>query len=398
VRPAPTPLLTKSNREGNIEMTIQPLLEIMSSQLDERLRTRVLHLPKSLQPALQRERIRTDRTGHPFSWVVFSLNGELHSKRTLQRLAYLIARRARMTDEVGWYDQTAVSVILPVTDETGAACFKRDIVHLAAEDGIYPSAAVYSYPNVSPPSDGFKPKRSLASIFKDRRTMPTRKGDSLGAARDDLHLEFCDMEPFLSRSMPWGKRFGDIVGASLGLVLASPILLGAAIAVKVSSPGPAFFGQQRAGLGGCPFIMYKLRSMYTDAETRKRELMHLNEQDGPAFKIKNDPRITPLGRFLRETSIDELPQLLNVLKGDMSLVGPRPATFDEVDQYRVWYRRRTNVTPCITCIWQVRGRSRVSFEEWMRMDLRYIEQYGFWQDLKLILATLPAVLLRWGAR
>jgi exopolysaccharide biosynthesis polyprenyl glycosylphosphotransferase len=202
--------------------------------------------------------------------------------------------------------------------------------------------------------------------------------------------------PFSARRISFWKRLTDIVGSAFGLLLVSPILILAAIAVKLSSPGPVFFGQTRAGLGCIPFTIYKFRSMYVDAEERKQELLHLNEQDGPAFKIKNDPRITSVGRFLRATSIDELPQLFNILKGDMSLVGPRPPTLDEVDNYRPWYRRRLDVTPGLTCTWQVQGRSRVSFEDWMRMDMRYINQQSLWLDLTLIAKTLPALLVRRG--
>ena len=202
------------------------------------------------------------------------------------------------------------------------------------------------------------------------------------------------MKEHLLLRMPMWKRAIDIVGASLGLLLASPILLAAAVAVKISSPGPIIFAQRRAGLGGRPFSMYKFRSMYIDAEALKAKLRHLNEQDGPAFKIKNDPRVTPVGRFLRSSSIDELPQLINVLQGHMSLVGPRPPTFDEVTKYRTWYGRRLDVTPGITCIWQVIGRNQVTFETWMRMDIQYILNYGLRQDLTLLIATVPAVLLR----
>ena len=144
--------------------------------------------------------------------------------------------------------------------------------------------------------------------------------------------------------------------------------------------------------------MYKFRSMVVDAEQRKRELLALNEQDGPAFKISADPRVTPLGRFLRTTSIDELPQLINVLKGDMSLVGPRPLPCDESDACRGWQRRRLDVTPGLTCIWQVRGRSQVSFADWCRMDLQYVASRSLLRDVTLIALTLPAVLLRRGAR
>jgi lipopolysaccharide/colanic/teichoic acid biosynthesis glycosyltransferase len=193
------------------------------------------------------------------------------------------------------------------------------------------------------------------------------------------------------------KRAIDILGAAFGLMLALPILLIAAAAVKITSKGPVIFTQQRAGLGGRPFALYKIRSMFVDAEERKAALAHLNEQDGPAFKLTNDPRITPAGRFLRKTSIDELPQLFNVLKGDMSLVGPRPLPLDEVAEFQLWHRRRHDVAPGITCTWQVYGRARVTFEQWMRMDVRYIKGRGVWPDVKLILATVPAVLSRRGA-
>jgi lipopolysaccharide/colanic/teichoic acid biosynthesis glycosyltransferase len=143
--------------------------------------------------------------------------------------------------------------------------------------------------------------------------------------------------------------------------------------------------------------MYKLRTMHTGAEARKRELLAANEQDGPAFKMKNDPRVTPLGRFLRRTSIDELPQLWNVLIGDMSLVGPRPLPCDESSACTPWQRNRLDVTPGLTCIWQVKGRSRVSFDDWVRMDMQYLQRAGLLFDLKLLVQTVYVVLLRKGA-
>ena len=158
-----------------------------------------------------------------------------------------------------------------------------------------------------------------------------------------------------------------------------------------------FFRQKRSGLGGREFVMVKFRSMATDAEVRKSELMALNEQDGPAFKIKNDPRTTVLGRLFRRTSIDELPQLWNVLRGDMSLVGPRPLPCNETAACQGWLRRRLDVTPGLTCIWQVRGRSKVSFSEWVRMDVQYIRSRSLGGDMKLLLQTVPAVVSRRGA-
>lgn len=189
------------------------------------------------------------------------------------------------------------------------------------------------------------------------------------------------------------KRLMDIVGASLGLLIASPIMLIVAILIKLEDPkGPIFFSQIRNGAYPMTFKMYKFRSMYIDAEERLQELMHLNEQSGPAFKIKDDPRITRVGKFIRKTSLDELPQLFNVLKGDMSLVGPRPAIPREVEQYTDYQKQRLFVKPGLTCIWQVSGRNNIGFDEWVELDIEYIKTRNLWRDIKLILLTIPAML------
>lgn len=189
------------------------------------------------------------------------------------------------------------------------------------------------------------------------------------------------------------KRLMDIVGASLGLLLASPIMLIVAILIKLEDPkGPVFFSQVRNGAYPKTFKLYKFRSMYIDAEDRLQELMHLNEQSGPAFKIKDDPRITKIGKFIRKTSLDELPQLFNVLKGEMSLVGPRPAIPREVEQYTDYQKQRLFVKPGLTCIWQVSGRNNIGFDEWVELDIEYIKTRNLWLDIKLILLTIPAML------
>lgn len=193
------------------------------------------------------------------------------------------------------------------------------------------------------------------------------------------------------------KRTMDIVGVVIGLVLASPIMLVTAIAVKRCDGGPAIFGQERVGKNGKTFRMYKFRSMYQDAEDRLAELQKYNEVDGPAFKMANDPRITPVGRFIRKTSIDELPQLINILKGDMSIVGPRPPIPREVEQYTDWDWGRLAVKPGLTCYWQISGRSNLSFEEWMKLDLKYVEEQGLSTDLKIILKTVGVVFRGDGA-
>jgi len=196
------------------------------------------------------------------------------------------------------------------------------------------------------------------------------------------------------------KQMLDFAGAVALLVLVSPLLLLAALAVKVTSPGPVFFRQQRSGLNGRPFTMLKFRTMVTDAEQMKAELASFNEMDGPVFKVTNDPRVTPLGRLLRKWSIDELPQLWNVLRFEMSLVGPRPLPVDEIRRINDHaHRRRLSVKPGLTCLWQISGRNEVtSFKEWVRLDLEYIDNWSLWLDVKILLKTVPVVLTGAGAK
>ena len=194
------------------------------------------------------------------------------------------------------------------------------------------------------------------------------------------------------------KRAFDVTLTLLSMPFILPILAVAAVAIKLDSHGPVFFVQQRVGLRKHPFPMFKFRSMYPDAEARMSEIEHLNEAEGPIFKIRDDPRVTRVGRFLRKTSIDELPQLLNVLRGEMSLVGPRPMSIRDVDLFdRGIQRKRFSVKPGITCLWQVSGRSDLPFEEWLELDLEYIKRWSLWLDFKILLRTIPAVLRGEGA-
>jgi lipopolysaccharide/colanic/teichoic acid biosynthesis glycosyltransferase len=205
------------------------------------------------------------------------------------------------------------------------------------------------------------------------------------------------MHTLFVRPLPAWKRTLDVVGAATALVLLGPLMLLVAAAIKITAPGPVIFRQRRDTIGGRRFMIYKFRTMSIDAEQQKAALLAFSEQDGPAFKIVKDPRVTRLGRFLRVTSIDELPQLFNVLAGDMTLVGPRAMDSNESHLCEPWQRRRLDVTAGITCIWQVRGRSSVTFSEWMRMDLRYIGTRCVVHDLKLLAQTVVAVLMRRGA-
>ena len=195
----------------------------------------------------------------------------------------------------------------------------------------------------------------------------------------------------------WGKRMLDVVGATVGIVVSAPVMLLAAIAIMIETHGPVLYRSTRVGRGGRPFTFYKLRSMVNGADRHRHHLSHLNECDGPVFKISRDPRVTVVGRFLRTTSLDELPQLWNVLRGDMSLVGPRPPIPDEVKCYQPWQMRRLEVRPGLTCLWQISGRSRIGFEEWMRLDLEYINRRSLRLDMRILLRTIPAVLSREGA-
>ncbi len=187
------------------------------------------------------------------------------------------------------------------------------------------------------------------------------------------------------------KRALDVIASFLGLVILSPILLIVAILIKLESKGPAIFAQSRIGLNGKEFKMYKFRSMVQNAEELKEKLAKQNEMSGPMFKMKNDPRVTKVGKFIRKTSIDELPQLLNILKGDMTLVGPRPSLPREVEKFESWMLKRLEVKPGLTCYWQVSGRNNIDFYEWMKLDLKYVNDMGFWLDIKLIFKTVTVL-------
>jgi exopolysaccharide biosynthesis polyprenyl glycosylphosphotransferase len=194
------------------------------------------------------------------------------------------------------------------------------------------------------------------------------------------------------------KRIFDIVLSLCLLILSFPVLLATAIAIKLTSQGPFLFAQERVGLNKRRFRMYKFRTMVVDAEDKQRELECHNELCGPAFKIKNDPRVTPIGRHLRKYSLDELPQLINVLKGEMSIVGPRPLPVRDYDGFSEdWHRRRFSVRPGLTCLWQIQGRSSITFDKWMELDMEYIDRWSLWLDMKIIARTIPAVLSGAGA-
>jgi lipopolysaccharide/colanic/teichoic acid biosynthesis glycosyltransferase len=336
-----------------------------------------LHPAGHMRKILERERARADRTGERLSVATFTAHGREIDRATAMWLAKILGGRLRSTDDAGWLDERQVCAVLPGTPPAGAWKVVEDVC-LNFPAGVPPPVCVvYSYPC-------------------DRSAGEGSAAGEVGAGRAPAR-QAAALDLLLVQSLPAWKRGLDVLGAGAGLVLLAPLFGAIALAVKAASPGPVLFRQRRSGRGGRPFVMYKFRTMVWDAEERRAELRARNERDGPAFKIKDDPRVTRLGRFLRTTSLDELPQLWNVLKGDMSLVGPRPLPCDESDACAGWQRRRLDVTPGLTCIWQVRGRGGVSFADWVRMDVQYIRSRSPWQDLKLLLLTLRAVVLRRGA-
>ncbi len=226
----------------------------------------------------------------------------------------------------------------------------------------------------------------------------------LPAAYSRIYLEkFRDVQLLSLSSAPdselrlFFKRIFDVVLSFAALIAFSPVLLCIAAMIRTTSPGPVLFRQTRCGLGGRRFMLYKFRSMINNAEQMRAELHQLNELDGPVFKISDDPRITTVGRWLRRFSLDELPQLWNILRGDMSFVGPRPAVPEEVEQYEDWQRRRLRMRPGLTCTWVLEGRNHVDFNRWMQLDLTYIDNWSLWLDFKIFLRTIPVVLSGRGA-
>jgi exopolysaccharide biosynthesis polyprenyl glycosylphosphotransferase len=233
--------------------------------------------------------------------------------------------------------------------------------------------------------------RMKTEFFRLKNSYP--KIEYLG---DEMLLTYCTGQ--MRRRLLLFKKAFDFVSAFVLLLIVSPVLVAAAAAIKLTSRGPVFFVQERIGFNKRRFKLYKFRTMVPDAEKKMASLEHLNEIKGAAFKLKNDPRITPVGRILRKLSIDELPQLINVLKGDMSLVGPRPLPIRDFKGFNTdWHRRRFCVKPGITCLWQVSGRNNISFDDWMALDMKYIDNWSPMLDMKILLKTVPAVFSGHGA-
>ncbi|MBL8859747.1 MAG: sugar transferase [Planctomycetes bacterium] len=363
--------------------------------------------PAAFEAAFELEATRSERSGHPLSLVVFVAEPGSDARKQLDSLLSSVDARKRQYDTIGQLEALRVGVLLPYTSTSGAWSFANAVLRDVGRD-VGRIIATVSSNEVGPngqPTPAPRRKRAARAPLAPRtkRTIEPAVPEEIADETPSPAADEADARAVVSiwrefdRRPSVGKRIVDIVGSGIALVVLSPLLVATSVAVKLSSPGPVFFRQERAGQFGQPFKLIKFRSMFIDAEARKRDLMHLNEMDGPVFKIKNDPRITPIGRWLRRLSIDELPQFYNVLRGDMSLVGPRPPMISELPGYEQWHLRRLTRRGGLTCIWQTSGRNQVTFQEWMRMDRRYLRRESMMTDLSLLAKTVWTVTTGKGA-
>jgi lipopolysaccharide/colanic/teichoic acid biosynthesis glycosyltransferase len=327
---------------------------------------------------LARERMRVDRSQSPLAVLIIDLPAQRATPHDFEFLGRLLMRRLRVSDSMGILSDRRVGVLLPDTCKSGAWKVASDVCSIYPVGHDRPSCDVLVYPADNSHRRDGKPGFPKQTVVEDTWS--------------------ATFEALLCIPTPAWKRAIDVVGATAGLIAAAPLMAVIAAAVKLTSRGPVFYAQEREGRGGRRFRMYKIRTMRLGADRQQEALRAYSEQDGPAFKMRNDPRTTCVGRWLRVTSLDELPQLWNVLRGDMSLVGPRPLPTAESLECRPWQRQRLAVVPGMTCLWQVGGRSTVSFEQWMRMDLQYIRRRSMLFDVRLLLKTAPALVLQRGPR
>jgi lipopolysaccharide/colanic/teichoic acid biosynthesis glycosyltransferase len=339
---------------------------------------------------IAREKMRATRRSIPFCLLTLDLAAGPQRRRRKRLLIRLLHRNVRMTDQKGILSASKFGILLVDTPEMGSRAVLDRLTSETQRLNLNVKLDLKVHDPEGFDSDDFPQDR-------DKRTGDD--GSQKWLRVDDASVQVTAEDPLVPRPMMKMavKRSLDIFGATVGLTLGSPIILGAMAAVKFTSPGPALFVQTREGLGGRAFKIYKMRSMVVDAEERKAELQDENHRDGPAFKVDKDPRVTKVGRFLRASCIDELPQLWNVLKGDMSLVGPRPLPWHESRACNHWQRRRLDAKPGMTCNWQVNKAKAKNFDEWMRMDLQYVDRIGLLRDIRLIALTFLVPLTGRGS-
>jgi lipopolysaccharide/colanic/teichoic acid biosynthesis glycosyltransferase len=390
---------------------------------------------------LKREKLRAERSNTPFVLLLLDVcttsGGQENRLRGLEYLAAIVQERTRASDMQGWYHDDGkewVGIILPDTARKGAmhvlekieVSFKRRLteVHSCDGDSMWLVCKMYWYsgnhtsvdPNDSDPhtnepqrnenrAGGSGQNKTDAHTPHQTAASPNTKSAlceaSFGTTRQPSEIQILHpvkLHELTSRRIPGWKRTIDVMGASLGLLLFSPVMFLIAALIKITSRGPILFRQNRLGYMGRQFQFLKFRSMSSQAD----ESLHRNHLKGlisngngsakPMTKIHNDPRVTRLGKFLRAWCLDELPQLVNVLRGEMSLIGPRPPIGYEVEEYQNWHKKRLHIVPGITGLWQVSGKNALTFDEMVRVDLQYIRDLSFWSDIKILAKTIPTVL------
>jgi len=344
---------------------------------------------------LERERERSDRSGQGFSLVVFEC-GTQDSRTDVMRILIdrILSRGIRAIDEVGWFKEWSIATLLACTSPDGAGKFVKDILNGIPAGTEAPICRVFTYP-----SSWYLKENGEGEERKDGTGDTLRSDDMRASTRpvsDQSRFECESFEKIMGRPIPLWKRFLDILGALVGFMLFSPIFLIIALFIKIVSPGPVFYRQERVGYQGRRFLFWKFRTMHVnnDGTGHKLYLSHLINGNAPMTKLDRwrDPRIIPFGTVLRSTCLDEIPQLFNVLVGDMSLVGPRPCLPYEAEEYLQWHARRFDIVPGMTGLWQVSGKNRLTFKEMIRLDIRYSREMSPWLDAKILLLTGPAIL------
>ena len=328
---------------------------------------------------LERERSRADRNDHLLTMLLFNI-GDGERSKIISSLIDILKNRLRGIDRYGWFDEKVIGVILPNTTFKGGVKLVRDICEKAISLKLRPpSHKIYTYP----------------TSWLKGETRKVKKAEISKKTKKKKYIEGVDT--IFARKIPLWKNALDIIGAIFLILVFSPFFLLIPLIIKLIPPGPVIFKQDRVGHGGVIFTFYKFRTMRvdTDVVVHKNYLNELIKSDQPMTKLdsRDDPRIIPFGKLLRKSCLDELPQLINVIKGNMSLVGPRPCMPYEAYEYLKWHQYRFDIKPGITGLWQVSGKNRLSFKEMIRHDIIYAKSISFWVDLGILLKTVPAVIL-----
>ena len=352
----------------------------------------VLYNPPQFRRILERERALADRNGQGFSLLTFEVNGLRSRIRRMRKLVLALSEKIRLSDEIGWFEEDQLGVILPQTSPQGASVLAERVRRETASPDWPAQYSIYCYP--SPDGQGGPKEPPAPSGRRREGQLPQESDDDRPVSASPEKPN--GLEPYLTPPVPTWKRGLDIAGALAGLIVTAPLLGLITLLIKLSSPGPVFFKQQRVGFMKQPFTLWKFRTMHVDSGEglHRQHWEDLMGQEKAMTKLDagQDPRVIPGGRFLRRFGLDELPQLVNILRGEMSLVGPRPCLPYEAEQYDLWHTRRFDMLPGLTGLWQVNGKNRTTFRQMIRMDISYLKQRTLKTDLQIAFKTVPAIM------